>query len=169
MTPLRAGLSFIPITLPLIVSTLLSGRISRTLGPDRTIAIGFAFMIPGLLYLALPALRAGYALMLPAFALTTFGIGFIPPMVTAMAMLSIGPERGGMISAVMNFFRQISGAFGVAVFGFFMTSTNGEGSYRHFGIGLVAVAVTLLIAIWYFARVEQSAVGRCCMTVFNPY
>jgi len=81
-------------------------------------------------------------------------------MVTAMAMLSIGPERGGMISAVMNFFRQISGAFGVAVFGFFMTSTNGEGSYRHFGIGLVAVAVTLLIAIWYFARVEQSAVGR---------
>lgn len=155
MTVLQAGLAFIPITLPLIVSNLLSAKISRTYGPERTIAIGFVFMIPGLLYLAVPALRNGYASMLPAFAVTTFGIGFIPSMITAIAMSSIGPERGGMISAVVNFFRQIAGAFGVAVFGIFMTSADGETAYRHFGVALVSVALVLLLSIGVFARLER--------------
>ena len=160
MTPLQAGLAFIPITLPLIVSTLWSGKISRAHGPDRAIAIGFAFMIPGLLCLAQPSLQTRYAFMVPAFALTTFGIGFIPPMVTAIAMLSVGPERGGMISAVVNFFRQIAGAFGVAVFGVFMTSATEGAAYRAFGFALVAVACALLVAIGFFARWERRAAVR---------
>jgi DHA2 family methylenomycin A resistance protein-like MFS transporter len=154
MTVLEAGLSFIPITLPLVVSTLWSGRISRAHGPERAIAIGFAFMIPGLLCLALPVLHTRYVFMAPALALTTFGIGFIPPMVTAIAMLSVGSERGGMVSAVLNFFRQISGAFGVAVFGVFLTSGTEDASYGTFGIALVAVALALSVAIGYFARIE---------------
>ncbi|OXC73737.1 hypothetical protein BSU04_35295 [Caballeronia sordidicola] len=68
-------------------------------------------------------------------------------------------HRIGMISAVMNFIRQISGAFGAAFFGLFMTSTNEDESYGNVGTALVAVAVTFLIAIWYFARVKQPAVG----------
>ncbi|MEW6343789.1 MAG: MFS transporter [Pseudomonadota bacterium] len=156
MTVLQAGLAFIPVTLPLIVSNLLSARISRTYGPERSIAIGFWLMIPGLLYLALPALRTSYGLMLPAFAVTTFGIGFISSTITAMAMNSIGPERGGMISAVVNFFRQIAGAFGVAVFGIFMTSADRETAYRHFGVALVSVALVLLLSIAVFARLERS-------------
>ena len=157
MSVLEAGLSFIPITLPLIVATLLSGRISRTYGPQRSIAIGFALMIPGMVYLALPSLRTAYWLMLPAFALTTFGIGFIPPMITAIAMQSIGPERGGMISAVVNFFRQISGAFGVAVFGIFVKSANESASYRYFGLALLAVALALVGFIVSFAWRERMA------------
>jgi DHA2 family methylenomycin A resistance protein-like MFS transporter len=155
MTALQAGLSFIPITLPLIASNLLSGKISRVYGPDRSIMIGFALMIPGMLYLALPPLRTGYGLMLPAFALISFGVGFITPMITAVAMSSIGPERGGMISAVVNFFRQISGAFGVAVFGIFMTSTTEEVSYGYFGVALVVLAVALLVSIWFFAGARK--------------
>lgn len=160
MTVLQAGLAFIPVTLPLIVSTILSGKISRTYGPDRTIAIGFAFMIPGLLYLAIPALRGHYAWMLPAFALTTFGIGFIPSMTTAIAMLSVGPERGGMISAVLNFFRQIAGAFGVAVFGRFAISGDESASYRCFSAALIAMVCVLLAAIMVFAVLKVRLAGR---------
>jgi MFS transporter, DHA2 family, methylenomycin A resistance protein len=156
MTVLQAGLAFIPVTLPLIVSNLLSAKISRTYGPERSIAIGFMLMIPGLLCLALPALRNSYGLMLPAFAVTTFGIGFISSTITAMAMNAIGPERGGMISAVVNFFRQIAGAFGVAVFGIFMTSADNETAYRHFGVALVSVVLVLVLAIGLFARLERS-------------
>ncbi|WP_323121360.1 MFS transporter [Burkholderia alba] len=157
MSPLRAGLSFIPITLPLVIANLLGSRISRRHGPDRVIALGFALMIPGLLYLALPSVQGSYALMLPAFVLTTFGIGFIPPMTTAIAMRSLGPERGGMVSAIVNFCRQISGAFGVAVFGIFIASGDDAASYRHFGIALVAVALVLLAAIGYFAIPARGA------------
>lgn len=95
--------------------------------------------------------------MAPALALTTFGIGFIPPMVTAIAMLSVGSERGRMVSAVMNFFRQISGAFGVAVFGVFMNARTDAAAYSTFGSALLAVVFALSLAIRYFARVEQRA------------
>ena len=157
MSVLKAGLSFIPITLPLIVSTLLSGRIGRTHGPERAIAIGFALMIPGLFFLAIPALRSDYWLMLPAFALTTLGIGFVPPMITAIAIQSIGPERGGLISSVVNFFRQIFGAFGVAVFGIFMKSTRDFASYRYFCMTLLVVAFVLMGCIASFAIRETRA------------
>ncbi|WP_143286497.1 MFS transporter [Burkholderia ubonensis] len=63
----------------------------------RAIATGFALMIPGLL---LPALHDSYLAMLPAFALPPFDIGFVPPLVTAIAMRSVGPERGGMVSTL---------------------------------------------------------------------
>jgi DHA2 family methylenomycin A resistance protein-like MFS transporter len=157
MSVLEAGLSFIPITLPLVVATILSGRISKIHGPERSIAIGFALMIPGLLYLAVPTLRADYWLMLPAFALTTFGIGFVPPMITAIAMQSIGPERGGMISAVVNSFRQFSGALGVAVFGIFVKPAEESASYQYFGTALFVVALTLVGFIVWFTIRERRA------------
>jgi DHA2 family methylenomycin A resistance protein-like MFS transporter len=157
MSVLMAGLAFIPITLPLIVGNLLGSRMARTHGPAYTVKVGFALMIPGLCWLALPWLHADYRLMLPAFALTTFGIGFVPPMMTAIAMQSIGPERGGMISAVINFFRQICGAFGVAVFGLLASAGDASASYRHFGIALALVAVLFVVLIAFFTMREQRA------------
>lgn len=161
MTVFESGMAFIPITLPLIVSTLLSRSVSNAYGPERTILVGFAFMIPGLLYLALPPLGSSYLLMLPAFLLITFGIGFIPPMVTAIAMQSVEPDRGGMISAVVNFFRQISGAFGVAIFGIFTSFENFNTSYRYFSFTLLSTAIVLIVSICFFAvRPSESALQR---------
>jgi MFS transporter, DHA2 family, methylenomycin A resistance protein len=153
MSAAHAGLAFIPITLPLVLGNQVGARIARVRGPARAIATGFALMIPGLLLLALPTLHDSYLAMLPAFALTTFGIGFVPPLVTAIAMRSVGPERGGMVSALVNFFRQIAGAFGVAVFGGLVAPTPGAtgSGYPAFSVALVAVALVLLAAIGGFA------------------
>ncbi|MBN2900176.1 MAG: MFS transporter, partial [Clostridia bacterium] len=144
MTAIQAGLAFIPITLPLIFSNILSAKISRIHGPDRSITIGFMFMITGMLCLAFQDLYGGYIQMLPAFILVSFGVGLVTPMITVIALHSIGPERGGMITAVVNFFRQISGAFGVAVFGIFMASANKAISYRDFSLTLVILACILV-------------------------
>ncbi|MHB8921613.1 MAG: hypothetical protein ACYC2J_15070 [Acidithiobacillus ferrooxidans] len=95
--------------------------------------------------------------MLPAFLLVSSGVGFITPMVTAIALLSIEPERGGMVSAVLNFFRQISGAFGVAVFGIFMTSTNGGGAYDEFGTALAILACILILSVLFLSAIQIKA------------
>ncbi len=152
MSSLQAGLAFVPITLPLIAANIVSGKLSRRHGPDRSITTGFAFLIPGLLLLALPAMRNSYWLMLPAFALISFGVGFITPMITAIALQATGPERGGMISAVVNFFRQIAGAFGVAVFGLFMANETSDTSWRDFSVALVVTACALLLCARGFRR-----------------
>lgn len=159
MTDLQAGLAFIPITLPLIISNIAGAKISRKHGPDRSIAIGLILLIAGMFCLALPASREGYLQMLPAFLLISSGVGFITPMVTAIALHAVEPERGGMVSAVLNFFRQISGAFGVAVFGVFMTLPKGGSSYDAFGTALVALAYVLILSTLVFsAKKIKSAV-----------
>lgn len=152
MTALQAGLAFIPITLPLIVSNMLSAKISRRYGPKRPVWIGFAILVPGMLWLAVPVSRAGYTHMLPGDILVSFGVGFITPMITAVALQSIGPERGGMMAGVVNFFRQISGAFGVAVFGAFIASPETSLGYRDFRYALVTLAVFLVLSMGFFTH-----------------
>ncbi len=156
MTALQAGLAFIPMTLPLVFSNMLSARISTGHGPDRSISVGLAFLIPGMVWLALPAVDGGYSEMLPAFVVVSLGIGFITPMITSLALLSVDPERSGMISAVVNFFRQISGAFGVAVFGAFMASGGIARSYREFRFALAILAFALVASIGLFSRLGSS-------------
>ena len=154
LTNLQAGLAFIPITLPLIISNIVGAKISRRHGPNRVITIGVVLLIAGMFCLALPSSRAGYLQMLPAFLLVSAGVGFITPMVTAIALLSIEPERGGMVSGVLNFFRQISGAFGVAVFGIFMTSTNAASSYDSYSTALLILAGTLMLYILFLSTIQ---------------
>lgn len=151
----QSGLAFIPITIPLIIANILSGKISIKYSSGRSINIGLFFLISGMLYLAIPYIESNYYLMLPAFILISFGVGLITPMITSIAMLSINQERGGMISAVINFFRQISGAFGVAIFGIFSSEIPSELAYRHFGVGLLSLVIILLFSIIYFKNKEN--------------
>ncbi len=152
MSALQAGLAFIPVTLPLIVSNIASGKLSRRGGPERSILTGLGLLIPGTLLLALPAMRHAYWPMLPAFTLISLGVGLITPMITATALQTIGPERGGMISAVVNFSRQIAGAFGVAVFGLFIAHGSTSASWSDFGVALIASAGALLLCACAFLR-----------------
>jgi DHA2 family methylenomycin A resistance protein-like MFS transporter len=57
-----------------------------------------------------------------------------------------------MISAVVNFFRQIAGAFGVAVFGLFMANETSDTSWRDFSVALVVTACALLLCARGFRR-----------------
>lgn len=150
MSALQAGLAFIPVTLPLIVSNMASGKLSRRSGPERSILTGLTLLIPGTLLLAVPAMRHAYWPMLPAFALISLGVGLITPMITATALQTIGPECGGMISAVVNFSRQIAGAFGVAVFGLFVAHGRASASWLDFSITLTASAAALLLCAYAF-------------------
>lgn len=145
MSSLQAGLAFIPITLPLIGANIVSGKLSQNGGPRRSILFGFGLLIPGTILLALPPMRHAYWLMLPAFTLISSGVGLITPMITATALQTIGPERGGMISAVVNFSRQIAGAFGVAVFGLFVAHEDIAASWRDFSVALIATACVMML------------------------
>ncbi|RDV00882.1 MFS transporter [Trinickia dinghuensis] len=161
MSSLQAGLAFIPVTLPLIAANITSGKLSRRGGPERSILAGLSLLIPGTLLLALPIMRHAYWPMLPAFMLVSFGVGLITPMITATALQTIGPERGGMISAVVNFARQIAGAFGVAVFGLFIAQhDNASASWRDFSIALLATAVVLLLCAHAFRRATVSVPSK---------
>ncbi len=158
MNAFQAGLAFIPVTLPLIAANILSGKLSRDRSPGYSIVIGLCVLISGALLLALPSMLREYWLMLPALTLISFGVGLITPMITATALQTIGPEQGGMISGVINFARQIAGAFGVAVFGLVVVHDDVVAfiSLKYFSISLIATSIVLLFcARAFYAAVYQ--------------
>ncbi len=142
----------------MIAANILSGKLSRDRSPGYSIVIGLCVLISGALLLALPSMLREYWLMLPALTLISFGVGLITPMITATALQTIGPEQGGMISGVINFARQIAGAFGVAVFGLVVVHDDVVAfiSLKYFSISLIATSIVLLFcARAFYAAVYQ--------------
>lgn len=156
LSPIEAGLAFIPFTIPLVIANIISGKLSNAYNPLVPINIGIFFMIVGMVALALPITGTSYSYMLPALLTISFGVGLITPMITSIAMLSIEQSKSGMISAVVNFFRQISGAFGVAIFGIFVNQAIKHNSYVYFQyILLISAAIFLLSYLYFWFRSKK--------------
>jgi EmrB/QacA subfamily drug resistance transporter len=117
-SPLVTGLSIAPgpIMVPLVSFTL-TGRLSSRLGPGRTIALGSTVFGAGALWWALAAgLRPDYVgEMLGGMLLTGIGVGLSLPTIMATGTASLPPHSVATGSAVVNMFRQIGLAVGVAV------------------------------------------------------
>ncbi|MHB8490867.1 MAG: MFS transporter [Solirubrobacteraceae bacterium] len=116
-TPLATGLSIAPgpIMVPL-VSFLITGRLSARIGPGAVIALGSATFAAGAAWWALAAgLRPDYAGdMLGGIVLTGIGVGLTLPAIMATGTSSLPPHSFATGAAVVNMFRQIGLAVGVA-------------------------------------------------------
>jgi MFS family permease len=115
---LTTGLSIAPgpIMVPLI-SFLLTGRLTARIGPGRVIALGSALFAIGAAWWAFAAgLRVDYAGdMLGGMILTGIGVGLTLPTMMATGTASLPQHSFATGSAVVNMFRQIGLAVGVAV------------------------------------------------------
>ncbi|MCU4578343.1 MFS transporter [Acinetobacter courvalinii] len=149
-TPLQAGIAFVPFTIPLIAANIISGKLSNKYYSLLPINVGIAFMLVGMVALAMPITGTNYTFMLPALISISIGVGLITPMITTIAMLSIDQKKSGMISAVVNFFRQISGAFGVAIFGLFVDLAIEHRTYLYFQYILLITIACFILSYFYF-------------------
>ncbi|MHB1835002.1 MAG: MFS transporter [Solirubrobacteraceae bacterium] len=117
-SPLITGLSIAPgpIMVPL-VSLTITGRLTARLGPGRVIAIGCAIFAAGSVWWALTVgLRADFVgEMLGGILLTGIGVGLTLPTMMATGTASLPPHSLATGSAVVNMFRQIGLAVGVAI------------------------------------------------------
>ncbi|MBB3261571.1 DHA2 family methylenomycin A resistance protein-like MFS transporter [Paraburkholderia bannensis] len=117
LTPLQAGLAFIPLTGGFLISNIASGHLVSRFG-TRLPMIGGA-LVAGLGYALLIPVDAGTPLvaMLAAFLLIPSGMGLAVPAMTTTVLSSVEPARAGTASALLNTARQAGGAVGVAAFG----------------------------------------------------
>ncbi|HUZ84666.1 MAG TPA: MFS transporter, partial [Gaiellales bacterium] len=117
-SPLLTGLSIAPgpIMVPL-TSFALTGRLTARLGPGRVIALGSMLFAAGSIWWALKVgLQADYVgQMLGGILLTGIGVGLALPAMMATGTSSLPPHSLATGSAVVNMFRQIGLAVGVAI------------------------------------------------------
>ena len=114
----RIALVFAPMTVLMIVSSLLAGYWTHLVGPRWLIVSGCAAFAAGLL-LANPLItpHPDYPLLGLALALAGIGIGVTVVPVTSTVLNAVVPERSGMAASATNTSREIGAVTGVAVLG----------------------------------------------------
>jgi MFS family permease len=125
---LKTGLAIAPgpLMVPLF-SFLVAGRLTARFGPAKVIAAGSTIFAAGVAWWALTmGLHPDYVgQMLGGMILTGIGVGLTLPTMMATGTASLPPHSFATGSAVVNMFRQIGLAIGVALLIAVLGSPNG--------------------------------------------
>lgn len=115
LTPLAAGLCFVPNAALILVGSLVSTRVVARLGLGRAAALGLLVLAGAL---ALGALfHGGIGPVVVSVALAGLGVGLACPPGVELIMGSVRPEHAGQAAGVNETIVEAGGAFGIAVMG----------------------------------------------------
>jgi DHA2 family methylenomycin A resistance protein-like MFS transporter len=111
LTPLATGLAFLPLTLPMTVNPLLTGRLVARYGPRPPILGGLALLATGLAGVSLTDYLA------PWLVVMGLGLSFVLPALMAGILTSAPTGTAGTAGGVLNASRQVGATLGVAILG----------------------------------------------------
>ncbi|SDP48128.1 drug resistance transporter, EmrB/QacA subfamily [Klenkia soli] len=117
LTPLQAGLVFIPLSAVSFVTAAVAGRTLTDRSPRIVLALGLVAVGAGALLMARVEGGASWGILVPGLAVLGLGVGICNPVVTSAALASVPRERSGMASGAVNTARQLGFAVGVAILG----------------------------------------------------
>jgi EmrB/QacA subfamily drug resistance transporter len=134
----RLAVVFLPMTVLMIVSSLLAGRWTARAGPRWSITIGCLLFAAGL-FLANGYLSPNpqYGPLMVALGLAGIGIGTTVVPITSSVLSAVPPERSGMAASATNTSREIGAVTGVAILGSLVNSqlrASLAGQMNHLGI-----------------------------------
>ena len=153
LTPSNAGVALLSVSLAFFLVSTQSGRLAERIGARLMIAIGTGLIGCGSLVLAIT--DAGMPMVLAQIGLTMAGVGMglnTGPLY-GIAVGSVGPERAGTASALINVARMVGATLGVALLGSVFALLHG-GPAGFCAAMLVAGAVQLGGALVAFATVK---------------
>ncbi len=161
LSPLGAGLMFLPMSGLVAAANVASARAAGRYGPRMPIVTGQVICALGLLGLLA---ATGTGLGRPLFALLLVplgvGLGFAVPSVTAAMLAGVAPERAGLAGGVFNSARQAGSALAVAVFGALVAHPAHPATFlTGLRLSLLTCAI-MLLATAAAALTLPSAAGR---------
>jgi predicted MFS family arabinose efflux permease len=145
-SPLRAGLSFLPLAISIVVGTRVGGRFVGRIGIARTLAGGMAFGAVGiLLYMRLPA-EASLADLIPGMIVAGLGQGIAFTTMYVAASTGVPEGNEGVASAMAMTAQQLGGSVGLALLVALLTErvTALGGTMSAFSIRPAGVATSAL-------------------------
>src|SRR5438874_5403891 len=115
---LKAGLTFLPMSLISMVVAPFAGRLSDRIGGKYILMLGLTLFASGMgLVVYLISLSASQATFWGPAAVAGVGMGMTFAPLTTVAMRDVRPQMAGAASGVLNTVRQLGGAVGSAVIG----------------------------------------------------
>lgn len=149
LSPLAAGLVFLPSAAFSIVGNVVSGSLVNRFGARVPVVAGLGTMVLGLVVVIVLAPLDSVVAVAVCTILTGAGGSVAMPPATSVVLASVPAERSGTASAVFNTFRQVGGAVAIAVFGAFLADRSQfvVGTQTSFVVAAVVLLVAALAAI----------------------
>src|SRR4051812_7720530 len=114
--PIEAGLSFLPMTVSIIVTSQVASRLVGRVGPGMVLTAGMALIALGMIGLSRVSADGSYwADVLVPSIVTAAGIGFSFVPVTIAATQGVRGPEAGLASGLVNTSRQVGGSIGLAL------------------------------------------------------
>ncbi|HEU5267515.1 MAG TPA: MFS transporter [Jatrophihabitans sp.] len=127
LSPIEAGLTGLPLSLAVFVTSASVGRMLHHAHPGPIIGGGMLLIgIGSVLDAGLVHLHASWPSLIPGYVIAGIGVGLSMPTMSSTAMASVPPTRGGMAAGAVNTARQLSFAIGIAVLGSVFTARIGS-------------------------------------------
>jgi len=122
----EAGATFLPMTVLIILVAPIAGKASDRFGSRWLMATGMTLVALSLLLYALLEIDSSFWNVLPG--LLTGGIGMAMSMspMTAAALSAVPVDKAGVGSGILNTFRQVGGALGIAIMGAILAERSGS-------------------------------------------
>jgi sugar phosphate permease len=168
-SPIRAGLSFLPMTLAIVVGSTFAGRNAERIGPGRLLTAGMSLITVGMLLFTRISADGSWAsdvLLSGVVSTTGIGLAFVPATITAVA--GVARSDSGLAGGLVNTSRQMGGSLGLAILATLATQRtqdlagNGPidaedlvgGFHRAFLVGAGFAAAGAIIALLLLVRVR---------------
>ncbi|CCO50239.1 Major facilitator superfamily MFS_1 [Vibrio nigripulchritudo SOn1] len=117
MSPMEAGLSWLPFCLGFFPGIFLSQYLSQSQSPQRAAAVGLVVSCTGFVLFALAPHQDSYWLgMLPAMLVTSIGFGCVAPIAQSLATSDLSEVDAGAGAGMATTIQQIFQVFGVTTF-----------------------------------------------------
>ncbi len=117
LSPLEAGVRFLPLTLLSFFVAPLSARLSNRVPFAALMGTGMLLTGVGLVLMHGIEVGDSWTGLLPGFVLAGIGVGMTNPGIASVALGVVEPARAGMASGINSTFRQVGVATGVAALG----------------------------------------------------
>jgi EmrB/QacA subfamily drug resistance transporter len=122
-TATNSGLVTSPFMLGMVTASIISGQlVSRTGRYRPLIIIGTIIVTVGVFLLSRLDVGSVWAAAIAAMIVTGFGVGLSMPIVNLAVQNSVSHRQLGVVSSSTQFFRQIGGTLGTAIFGTLLTN-----------------------------------------------
>jgi len=148
LSPLAAGVAFVPVMLAIMASNVISGRFPSARwfpGTRGAIAGGALLMAAGCCVITV-APPAPVAVPVAGLSVAGLGIGLIVPAITAALLGSVDRSWSGIASGTLTALRQTGSVLGVAVFGSLLVGRGSTAGLRlacEISVGLAALLAVL--------------------------
>jgi EmrB/QacA subfamily drug resistance transporter len=156
-SPLATGALLLPMTIPLLIASPLSGRLLERVGARRLTAAGMALVAAGVAEVAISATAGGLDGLLPGFVLFGCGFAVVLTTLTTAVMAAAGELDRGMVSGIYNTARNVGASLGVAVTSSVLFTLERRHPFADafaatIGVTAVVAALGAILALAFLAR-----------------